>query len=281
MSVSEEFATLAGALRAASRQIERLDARLLLEYVSGCRHADFIARGDTPLSAAQQQQLAALIDRRLAGEPLAYLVGSAEFRGLNLAVSPAVLVPRADTELLVDLALQRIAGQEAPRIVDLGTGSGAIAIAIAVARPDAIVTAVDRSPEALAVAAANAARHGAAIRFLASDWYRALAGERFELIVSNPPYIAAGDPHLAGDGLRFEPNMALTDGGDGLSCLRTIVAEAPAHLAGGGSLLMEHGYDQAEECRNLLAAAGFQHVHSWRDLPGIERVSGGKYRPPL
>lgn len=271
-----ESATLAGALRAASRQIERLDARLLLEHVTGCRHADFIARGDTLLSAAQQQQLAALIERRLAGEPLAYLVGSAEFRGLTLAVSPAVLVPRADTELLVDLALERIAGLQAPRIADLGTGSGAIAIAIAVARPDASVTAVDRSPEALAVAAANAVRHGAAIRFLASDWYQALAGDSFELIVSNPPYIAAGDPHLAGDGLRFEPSMALSDGSDGLSCLRTIVAEAPAHLVAGGSLLMEHGYDQAEECRNLLVAAGFQDVHSWRDLPGIERVSGGR-----
>lgn len=274
--MTADFATLSSALRAASRQIDRLDARLLLEHVSGCRHADLIARGDTPLSAAQQQALVALIARRVAGEPLAYLVGEAEFRGLTLAVSPAVLVPRPDTELLVDLALARIADIPTPRVVDLGTGSGAIAIAIAVARPDAQVTAVDRSPEALAVATANAARHGAAIRFLDSDWYQALIGESFDLIVSNPPYIAAGDPHLAGDGLRFEPSMALTDGGDGLSCLRQIIAGAGAHLTANGSLLMEHGYDQAEACRNLLAAAGFQDVLSWRDLPGIERVSGGR-----
>ena len=273
--MSADFATLSSALRAASRQLDRLDARLLLEYVTGCRHADLIARGDSPLTASQQQQFDELIRRRLAGEPLAYLVGEAEFRGLTLAVSPAVLVPRPETELLVELALQRIAGLPAPRLVDLGTGSGAIAIAIAVARPDAQVLAVDQSPAALAVAAANAARHGVALRCLQSDWYQALAGEQFALIVSNPPYIAAGDPHLQGDGLRFEPEMALTDGGDGLSCLRHIIAAAPAHLYAGGSLLLEHGYDQAASCRNLLAAAGFQEVDSWRDLAGIERVSGG------
>lgn len=278
MSAAEVAAatTLGAALAAARRRIDRLDARLLVEHVSGRSHADLLVRPETPLAAGDAARLAALVARREAGEPLAYLVGEAEFRGLSLAVSPAVLIPRPETELLVELGVARAEGRPGVRILDLGTGSGAVAIALALTCPDARVTAVDRSPEALAVARDNGRRHGAAVRWVESDWFSALAGERFDVIVGNPPYIAAGDPHLALDGLPYEPSGALTDGGDGLGCLRAIVAAAPDHLAPDGWLLLEHGYDQAAACRALLAAAGFVEVVSWRDLAGIERVSGGR-----
>ena len=212
--------------------------------------------------------------RRLAGEPIAYLVGQREFFGLAFAVSEAVLIPRPDTELLVELALERL--PQHGKVLDMGTGSGAIAVALAHTRPDAAVTALDVSEAALAVAQGNAARNGAAVRFLHSDWFGALGGEVFDLVVSNPPYIAHGDVHLAQGDLRFEPVDALTDHGDGLSALRTIVAGAPAHLAAQGWLLMEHGYDQAAAVRAQLTAAGYSDVQSWRDLAGIERVSGGR-----
>lgn len=274
-------ATIGAAWRDACRHIDRLDARLLVEYVSGCTHAQLIADPQRPLAADAAQRLQSLVLRRLAGEPLAYLVGSAGFHGLDFAVSPAVLIPRPDTELLVELALERAAMVSgALRIVDLGTGSGAIAVTLAhklaQRQPAAAVTAVDRSPAALAVARANALRHAVAVDFVEGDWFSPLAGKRFELIVANPPYVAAGDPHLALNGLPFEPLMALSDGGDGLACLRAIVSDAAAHLADGGWLLLEHGYDQAAAVRALLDAAGFADVASWRDLGGKERVSGGR-----
>lgn len=275
--------SLGEALREATRRIDRLDARLLLQHVSGCTHADLIARPERELGEGAWEHLRALVDRRTSGEPLAYLLGSADFRGREFAVTPAVLVPRADTEVLVEQALcvlSGMAGQEdAARVLDLGTGSGIVAVTLACEVPRAQVTAVDLSPAALAVAAANAARHGAKVRFLAGDWYAPLEGERFDLIVSNPPYIVAGDPHLGGDGVRFEPGMALSDGvagGDGLACIRAIVAGAPAHLEPGGRILIEHGYDQAVAVRALLRERGFSETASWRDLAGIERVSGGR-----
>jgi release factor glutamine methyltransferase len=267
------------AWRRASQRIDRLDARLLLEHVCGCRHADLIAHPERELTEAQSVRFEALLERREAAEPLAYLVGNAFFYGLEFAVSPAVLIPRDDTEVLVDQALERARPLLQPAIVDLGTGSGIVAIVLAKVCPSAVVTAVDVSPAALSVACANAERHAARVRFLEGDWYSPLGSERFDLIVSNPPYVVDGDPHLARNGLPFEPQAALTDGvegGDGLACIRAIVDGAPAHLSPGGWLLMEHGYDQAVQVRDLLAAAGFAEVASWRDSAGIERVSGGR-----
>ncbi len=265
--------TLGEALVAARQKIDRLDARLLLERASGCAHADLLARPETPLPAPAAAQFLDWVHRRAAGEPLAYIVGEAEFRGRLFQVSPAVLVPRPETEVLIELALVRLAGR--PRVLDLGTGSGIVAVSLALEFPAADVVAVDLSPAALAVARNNAGRLGAAVRCVDSDWYAALSGERFDLIVANPPYIAADDPHLSGDGLPCEPQMALTDGGDGLNCIRVIVAGAAAHLTAGGWLLFEHGYDQGAASRNLLAAAGFQDAFTQPDLAGNDRVSGG------
>ena len=262
------------ALAAARRRIDRLDARLLLQYASGCTHADLLARPETALDASAWAQFEHWVERRAGGEPLAYLVGEAEFRSRVFRVSPAVLIPRPDTEVLVEQALRRLPGKESPTVLDLGTGSGIVAVSLALECPAARVVAVDISPPALAVAAGNAARLGAAIECLAGDWYAPLAGRRFDLIVANPPYIAADDPHLAGDGLPFEPPEALTDGGDGLGCLRRIVAGAAAHLRPGGWLLLEHGHEQGAACRNLLSAAGLQAAFTHPDLAGSDRVSG-------
>jgi release factor glutamine methyltransferase len=206
---------------------------------------------------------------------VAYLTGEREFYGLPLRVTRDVLIPRPETELLVDLALERLPNR-AGRVVDLGTGSGAVAVAIAHAAPDAEVVAIDASPAALAVARENARRHGAAIRFVEGDWFAGLAGERFDLIVSNPPYVAAGDGHLGEGDLRFEPRAALVGGPDGLDAIRAIVAGAKAHLAAGGWLLFEHGFDQAERCRSLLGMYGYADIEGWRDLAGIARVAGGR-----
>ena len=271
--------TIGAARRRAGQSIDRLDARLLLEHVCGIRHADLIAHPERELTEAQAARFDALLDRRAAGEPLAYLVESAFFQGLEFVVSPDVLIPREDTGVLIDLAMEKAKAVPRPAIVDLGTGSGIVAIVLAKHCSTAEVTAVDVSPAALEVARVNAARHGARVRFLQGDWYAPLSNERFDLIVSNPPYVVAGDPHLAQNGLPFEPQTALTDGiagGDGLACIRAIVAGAAAHLRPGGWLLMEHGYDQAVQLRDLLGAAGFCEVASWHDAAGIERVTGGR-----
>lgn len=273
-------ATLGEVWREASQRIERLDARLLLEHVCGCSHADLIAHPERELSPMQVGQYAALVERRAQGEPFAYLVGSAYFCGLEFAVSPAVLIPRPETEVLVEQALAHAQGIEAPRIVDMGTGSGIVAVLLARRCPQAEVTAVDVSPAALVVARANAERYAPQIRFCESDWYAALGDECFDLIVSNPPYVVEGDPHLQQNGLPFEPRAALTDGisgGDGLACIHTLIAGAPSHLRATGWLLIEHGYDQAVQVRQGLQASGFAAVASWRDDAGIERVSGGQW----
>ncbi|WP_322005553.1 peptide chain release factor N(5)-glutamine methyltransferase [Paraburkholderia tropica] len=261
-----------------------LEARILLMHVLGWRRTQLITRGDEALDAAPVAAFRALEARRVAGEPIAQLVGAREFFGLDFDVTPDVLIPRPETELLVETALAALEGIAQPRVLDLGTGSGAIAVAIASARPDARVWAVDRSEAALAVAARNAAklldahRPGGALSFVAGSWYDTLdAALRFEVIVSNPPYIANGDPHLDQGDLRFEPRGALTDEADGLSCLRAIVDGAPARLVAGGVLWMEHGYDQAAAVRALLDARGFAEVRSEQDLAGIERISGGRF----
>ena len=262
-----------GALQA-SMPLDALENRILLCHALGLQRVQLITQSHRALTGPEAAALGQLVQRRLAGEPIAYIVGKREFFGLDFKVTPAVLIPRPDTELLVELALERLPAQG--RMLDMGTGSGAIAVAIAHARRDARVTALDVSQEALAVARENAAANGAQVRFLHSDWYAAVQAETFELIVSNPPYIADGDAHLAQGDLRFEPAGALTDRADGLSALRTIIAGAPARMEGNGWLLMEHGYDQAAQVRLLLVDAGYTAVQSWRDLAGIERVTGGR-----
>ena len=258
----------------AALPLDALENRILLCHALGLTRIQLITQSEREVSEAELARLHALVARRQQGEPIAYIVGKREFFGLDFAVNEAVLIPRPDTELLVELALERMAPRA--RVLDMGTGSGAIAVALAHTRTDAVVSALDVSAEALAMARANAAANDATVRFLQSDWFTALAGERFDIIVSNPPYIHADDDHLAQGDLRFEPRGALTDHADGLSALRIIVAGAATHLEPGGWLLMEHGYDQAAEVRALLENAGYTDVASWRDLAGIERVSGGR-----
>ena len=234
------------------------------------------------LSSSERARIAEWVARRRDGEPLAYLLGEREFWSLTLEVSPAVLVPRPETELLVERALQagdtlEAAGTALPRVLDLGTGSGAIAIAIAYERPDWQVTAVEKSAAALAVARRNALRHATTnLQLLAGDWFSPLAHRRFHVIASNPPYVAGDDPHLTGDSLRHEPREALTPGGDALADLRQLIAAAPNHLESGGTLLLEHGAPQGTEVRILLVARGFAHVVSHPDLAGHERVTEGQ-----
>jgi len=254
--------------------LEPLENRILLCHALGITRVGLITQSERQLTAEEAARLSGFVGRRIAGEPIAYIVGQREFFGLPFQVSPAVLIPRPDTELIVELALERLPARG--RMLDMGTGSGAIAVSVAHTRRDAQVTALDVSDAALAVARANADANGAQVRFVRSDWFAALAGDAFELVVSNPPYIASGDEHLAQGDLRFEPVDALTDHADGLSDLRTIIAGAARHLVAGGWLLLEHGYDQAETVRGLLREAGYLEAQSWRDLAGIERVSGGR-----
>jgi release factor glutamine methyltransferase len=277
----DQAATPAALLRASP--LPPLEARILLTHVLGWRHTQLITRADEALDSECVERYLALQARRVAGEPIAQIVGVREFFGLEFEVTPHVLIPRPETELLVETALTAMGNLPRPRVLDLGTGTGAIAVAIASMRPDAQVTALDRSAEALAVAARNAARlldakrPGGAVTFAQSDWYGSLdTALRFDVIVSNPPYIASGDPHLEQGDLRYEPRGALTDEADGLSAIRAIVAGAPARLAARGVLWMEHGYDQTEAVREVLTAQGFVDVRSERDLAGIERISGGR-----
>lgn len=249
-----------------------LETRILISHALQLSRVQLITQSGRALTADEAQRLTTLLQRRLNGEPIAYIVGEREFYGLAFHVTPDVLIPRPETELLVELALEFL--PENGRVLDMGTGSGAIAIAIAYARPDVAVTALDVSEAALVIAQRNAAHHQVQVEFLQSDWYNALTDQRFDVIVANPPYIVSGDDHLSQGDLRFEPINALTDHADGLSALRTIIAGATSHLAVNGWLLMEHGYDQAAAVRDLCKATGLREVQSWRDLAGIERVSG-------
>lgn len=253
-----------------------VDARVLLRYVLGWSPAQLASRAEVPVAPPLVEAFAALAARRASGEPVAYIIGEREFYGLMFKVTPAVLIPRPETELLVELALERIPADAPCRVLDLGTGSGCVALTIARQRPQSRVTATDCSRDALAVASANAqALDVRNVEFVHGDWFDAVAERRFDLVVSNPPYIAAGDAHLGEGDLRFEPRGALMAGVDGLECIRRIVRSAAAHLAVGGWLLIEHGYDQAQACRELLDDAGFGSVLSRCDLAGIARVSGG------
>jgi release factor glutamine methyltransferase len=256
-----EAGVTVGALQTQSL-LDALDNRILLCHALGLSRVALITQSGRALDADEAQRFAALVQRRLDGEPIAYIVGQREFFGLPFEVGGAVLIPRPDTELLVELTLERL--PPSGRVLDMGTGSGAIAVALAHTRRDADVTALDVSTDALAVARRNAAANGARVAFLQSDWYAALE--------ARPPF----DRHLSEGDLRYEPVGALTDHADGLSALRIIVAGASAYLKPGGWLLMEHGYDQSVAVRQLLSEQGYTDVQSWTDLAGIERVTGAR-----
>ena len=259
--------------RALAATESKLEIRVLLGHVLGVNRAWLIAHEHDELPVALLEKYETLLARRQAGEPVAYLLGEKEFFGRSFHVTPAVLVPRPETELLVELALEKL--PPSGRALDLGTGSGCIAITLALERPDCGILAVEQSPEALAVAKLNAVHLGAKLGFYQGSWYQALPGntEKFDLIVSNPPYVAESDTHL--DALANEPAEALASGADGLDDIRLIVRGAPAWLKPGGWLLFEHGWDQGEACRDLLQQAGFCDVETRADLAGIGRVTLG------
>lgn len=263
-------------LIAGAAGVDRLDATLLLAHALQRPRTWLLAHDDAVLDAAQPPIYRAALARRADGEPLAYLLGRKEFRGLDLQVDHHVLVPRPDTELLVEWALELLScepGGPPPQVIDLGTGSGAIALAVKQARPAVAVTATDVSPEALALAQRNAVQLALKLEFRLGSWWQAVPGKRYGLALSNPPYIAADDPHLAA--LRHEPRAALTPGGDGLSALTEIALGAPAFLEAGAWLLLEHGHDQGAAVRDLLQRSGFHAVQSRVDLAGHERCTGG------
>lgn len=252
----------------------RLDAELLLAHVLDRPRSHLHAWPERSLDSAQEQAFLTLLARRAAGEPMAYLLGSREFWSLRLAVTPDTLIPRPETELLVEAALALISGDATWRVADLGTGSGAIALALASERPACRIIATDRSAAALAVASANAEHLGLNnVEFREGNWFAPLTGEQFDVVVSNPPYVASGDPHLREGDVRFEPLGALAAGPDGLDAIRKIAYAAPLHLRRGGWLLMEHGYDQGEAVRQLLARYRYVHVETRRDAAGHPRVT--------
>lgn len=270
-------------LREAARRIGEegpFEAACLLGHSLGRSHAWLLAHGEDRLDPRQQASFEALLARRIAGEPVAYLLGRRGFWRFDLEVTPATLIPRPETERLVELALQRLPTDRPLRLLDLGTGSGAIALALAYERPQARLVAVERSAAAAAVARRNAAALGLddRVEVREGDWFAPVAGEGFDLIASNPPYIEADDPHLDQGDLRFEPRSALAAGSDGLDDLRRIAAQAPAHLHPGGWLLVEHGWQQGAQVRALLTAAGLAEVDSARDLEQRERVSLARRR---
>ncbi len=268
--------------RARAMGVDRLDAQLLIARQLGRSRAWLIAHDDTALDAPQCQSVVADLARRAAGTPLAYITGEREFHGLVLRVTPEVLVPRPETETLVDWAIELLGGAlgsvDSPRVLDLGAGSGAIALAVKRACPHVRMHATDASAAALDVARQNAAALGLELRFSVSDWWQAVDAEALDLVLSNPPYIAEGDPHLKA--LVHEPREALTPGGDGLGAIERIVAGAAQHMAPGAWLLLEHGHDQGAAVRHRLGRAGFTRVETRRDLAGLERCTGASMGSP-
>ena len=283
LAAAENFASastpvsIARALRESG--LEACDARLLLQAALGVNRAYLAAHHEQFLNSLQAAAFEELVQRRSAGEPIAYILGEREFYGLNFKITPAVLIPRPETELLVELALERIPESQSCKVLELGTGSGNIALALARHRPLVRITAADCSEEALAVARQNAEQllgaESRSIVFKKSDWFDALNGETYDLIISNPPYVASDDAHLRKSDVRFEPKQALNGGAGGLDCIHQIIQGAPARLRKGGWLLFEHGYDHAHACLELLAQSGFARLFCSKDLAGIPRVSGG------
>ena len=273
--------TVGGLLDEGSRALadaveSRRDAQILLGHALGVSRAWLSAHGNDPADPAPARVYRELVQRRRSGEPIAYLVGRREFYGLAFRVTPDVLIPREDTETLIDSALEKLPPHAAADVLDLGTGSGCVAIAIAYERPAARVTAVDVSAAALNVARGNAEACGVSVDFLQGSWFEGLTGRQFDLIVSNPPYVASGDSHLLQGDLRFEPPLALASGQNGLADIRLIVAGTPAFLRPGGWLLFEHGHDQAGASRDLLLDTGFSEIFHRIDIAGLARVAGGR-----
>ena len=256
-----------------SAPIEIVEARILAAHSLQWSRVQLITQNKHALSTAQVDDIQRLFQRRLQGEPIAYLLGQREFYGLSFEVTPAVLIPRPETELLVELAIERMPTNA--RVLDMGTGSGAIAVSLAHTRPDSTFFATDVSKQALAVAERNSLLHQTAITFFQSNWYEHVNG-RFDLIVSNPPYIRSGDVHLSQGDLRFEPADALTDHSTGFTAIEKIIHRAHVHLERSGWLLLEHGYDQASTVRELFHTSIWSDVQSWCDLAGIERVTGAR-----
>ncbi len=272
-----ELVSIEQILLASFLKIEPIDARMLLQHVLNESQVFLSTHPGWRLTSQQILVFNQLVKRRAAGEPVAYLIGERDFYDLTFIVTPAVLIPRPETELLVELALERVPIEQYCRVLDLGTGSGAIAIAIAKHRPLTTVIAVDISIDAIVVASRNAKKIGVTnITIINGSWFDVMAGVKFDLIVSNPPYIAEGDPHLEQGDLRFEPKLALAAEADGLACFREIFVAAPEHLNAGGWLLVEHGYNQDAACRQLMEEVGFIRPFSLPDLAGIMRVSGGQ-----
>ena len=272
--------TVAALLREAASKLEsetpRLDAGLLLGTVLQKNSAWLLAHGDDELSLPSQVQFLELLERRIAGEPVAHIIGSRGFWTLDLRVTADTLIPRPETELLVEIAISKCTSDKKLRILDLGTGTGAVALAIASERKNSEVLAVDKSAAALDVARENARRNNIAVEFIESDWFTALAGNHFDLIVSNPPYIPDQDPHLSQGDVRFEPLTALASGADGLDDIRLIIAQAPQYCLPGAWLSIEHGFDQGEAIRALFSSAGFSHVETAQDLEQRDRVTTGQ-----
>jgi len=269
--------TISQALAAAYPEIDGIDAILLLRHVLSVNHAFLLTHSDQALTVQQFEKFSSLVQQRIEGLPVAYLIGERAFFDLTFKVTEAVLIPRPETELLVEWALGLIPSQKFCKVLDLGTGSGAIGISIAKHRPQAQVIAVDLSPAAIDICQSNAEiLEVANLNTIRGNWFDELSGEKFDLIVSNPPYVAEDDPHLQQGDLRFEPEMALSAGKHGMACITHIINAAPDYLSQEGWLLLEHGYDQAEVCRQLLRDKDFSNICSYPDLAGIMRVSGGQ-----
>lgn len=271
--------TIRAALEESTEAIGRVDAHVIVAHLLGVNRAYLAANPMRVLTEAEDAKVESFVAQRALGQPVAYLLHRREFYGRDFVVGPAVLIPRPETETLVEAALSRL--EPGSSCLDLGTGSGAIAVSVACERPDARVCATDTSAEALELARANARINGCAerVELVRGSWYDAVSGRRFDLIVSNPPYVSQGDPHLGHGDVRFEPSRALTDGSrDGLDSIRSIIAGASDHLKAAGWLLLEHGYDQAQAVRALLEAAGFGDIVSVADLAGIPRVALGRVK---
>lgn len=285
-TTSEETNTVATVLTTACLQlaktlksdksIARLEARVLASYAWNVTSSWLIAHDTDVLTSQQRGQFQALLERRLNGEPIAYITGEREFYGRSFVVTPAVLIPRPETELLVEVVLAQIPLHQPIDILELGTGSGCIAVSLALERPHAHVTAVEQDARALSVAQTNALNLGAHVEFLKSDWFSALANRKFDFIVSNPPYVPSNDPHLRRGDVQFEPLCALVSGMKGIDDLAHIINQAPAFLKTQGSVYLEHGYDQSRAITDLLSKAGYTSIQSWLDLSGITRVTKGK-----
>jgi release factor glutamine methyltransferase len=276
MNVVEAGSTIEGLLRKSG--LPRQEAEILLRGVLGCSRVRLIAHPEEAVDLRKAHSAQACFARRRSGEPIAYITGWREFYGLALRVTPDVLIPRPETEQLVELGLERLPLGAPARILELGTGCGAIAVALASLRPESRITATDISERALDVARRNARELPVAIDFARSDWFESIDAGPFDLVVSNPPYVADGDPHLGQGDPRFEPSVALAGGADGLACIREIAAGAREHLRTGGSLLLEHGYDQGEACVALLRGLGYSGVADFRDLAGLPRACAATWR---